>query len=88
MGLALLDVGEPEHGECRGRLLGLPIAASFIRWLSPSAYPDSSPSTTTDSAEASPNDAATVIERFANATLRPRSRNHAEIDSTNIAPVT
>jgi hypothetical protein len=49
------------------------MAAIFIFWFSLARYPDSSPSTTTDSEQASPKLAATVIERRAICTCQPRS---------------
>ena len=64
------------------------MAATFIFWFSLARYPDSSPSTTTDSAQASPKLAATAIERLATATLRPRSRYQELIASTNTEPTT
>ncbi len=51
-------------------------------------YPDSSPSTMTQAAEARPNAAAMRNERRANSMCMPRSRYHAEMPSTNTAPVT
>ena len=64
------------------------IAAIFIFWLSLARYPDSSPSTATESAQARPKLAATAIERFAMSTLRPRSRYQALTASTNTEPTT
>ncbi len=64
------------------------IAAIFILWFSLATYPDSSPSTTTESAHASPKLAATAIERFAMSTLRPRIRYQALTASTNTEPTT
>ena len=40
------------------------IAAIFIFWFCPAVYPLSSPSTTTESAEANPKLAAIVMERI------------------------
>ena len=59
------------------------IAASFTFCTSPVEYPDSSPSTITESAEASPKPEATANERIANDGSRPRSRYHDEMPSTN-----
>ena len=64
------------------------MAAIFIFWFSPARYPLSSPSTTTESAEARPKLAATVMERLAKPGLRPLSRNQALIAMTKIEPVT
>ena len=64
------------------------MAAIFIFWFSLATYPDSSPSTTTESEQASPKLAATAIERRAISTFRPRSRYQALIASTNTEPTT
>ena len=63
-------------------------AATFIFWCSVERYPDSSPSSTTDSDAASPNEAATVIDRFANCRCRPLSTYHADTPSTKIEATT
>ncbi len=63
-------------------------AASLVCWDSVTVYPDSSPSTITDAAEASPNAAAMRNERLANSMFRPFSRYQDEMASTNTEPVT
>ena len=64
------------------------MAAIFIFWFSLAAYPDSSPSTTTQSEHARPKLAATASERRAMSVLRPFKRYQALIASTNTDPTT